>query len=71
LNNRNSVAAVETTGQSIIELIGYAGALAVQFWRSLAGMIQAQPFTRSRLRWKSALSQMVAVGVDAMPRLRC
>jgi phospholipid/cholesterol/gamma-HCH transport system permease protein len=67
LNNRKSVAAMETIGRATIGLIEYAGAVAVQFWRSLAGMIQAQPFTGRRLWWKSALSQMVAVGVDAVP----
>ncbi len=57
----------ENVGRSAIEKTEYVGGLSIQFWRALSRSWRANPFTGSRLRWKSTIEQMAVVGFDALP----
>jgi phospholipid/cholesterol/gamma-HCH transport system permease protein len=61
-----SLSVVERAGSSALRHLGYVGALAIQFWRSLGTLARTLPFVGSRYRWRSAIGQMLAVGVDAL-----
>jgi phospholipid/cholesterol/gamma-HCH transport system permease protein len=58
---------LESVGRSAIEKVEYIGGLVIQFWRALAASWRANPFTGSRLRWRSTIDHMAVVGVHALP----
>lgn len=58
---------LESVGRSAIEKVEYVGGLSIQFWRALRASWRANPFTGSRLRWRSTLDHMAVVGVHALP----
>ena len=62
-----STPVVERLGSATLRHVGYVGALAIQFRNTVATMWRSLPVVGNRLRWQSALRQMVAVGVDAFP----
>jgi phospholipid/cholesterol/gamma-HCH transport system permease protein len=62
-----SLSVVERAGSSTLRHLEYVGALAIQFCRSLTTLARTLPFVGSRYRWRSAIVQMLAVGVDASP----
>lgn len=58
---------LESVGRSAIEKVEYVGGLAIQFWRGLRSSWRINPFTGSKLRWKSTVEHMAVVGVHALP----
>jgi phospholipid/cholesterol/gamma-HCH transport system permease protein len=62
-----STPVVQRLGGATLHHVGYVGALAIQFCNSIAMMWRSLPVVGNRLRWRSALTQMVAVGFDAFP----
>jgi phospholipid/cholesterol/gamma-HCH transport system permease protein len=62
-----SPSVVERIGGAALRHVEYVGRLAIQFGNALGAMPRALPLLGNRYRWRSALQQMVAVGVDAIP----
>lgn len=58
---------LEAIGRSAIEKVEYVGGLSIQFWKVLKAVWRANPFTGSRLRWRSTIDHMAVVGVHALP----
>ncbi len=62
-----STSVVERLGGATLRQLGYVGGLAIQLRNALGALGQTLPLVGNRRRWKSALQQMLAVGVDAFP----
>ena len=58
---------LEYVGKSTIRNMEYVGGLAIQGRSALASLRQTLPLIGNRNRWRSAVRQMLAVGVDAFP----
>jgi phospholipid/cholesterol/gamma-HCH transport system permease protein len=58
---------VETIGSRVIDHLSYVGGLTIQFWEGLRASPRVWPILGKRGRWRTAISQMAAVGVDALP----
>src|SRR5271154_845399 len=59
--------AVERIGAATLRQVGYVGGLATQFWQALGSLRPTLPLIGNRNRWRSAVGQMLAVGVNAVP----
>ena len=57
----------EVIGRGLIQQLAYVGGLTTQFWSGLAAVPRVLPLVGSRGRWQSAIRQMCAVGVEALP----
>jgi phospholipid/cholesterol/gamma-HCH transport system permease protein len=62
-----STTVVERVGSATLRQVEYVGALVIQIRNALGAMGKTLPFVGKRNRWRSAISQMLAVGVDAFP----
>ncbi len=62
-----NIPVVERIGSSTLRHVEYVGGLATQFWNVLRCLGRALPLVGNRYRWRSAVQQMLAVGVDAFP----
>jgi phospholipid/cholesterol/gamma-HCH transport system permease protein len=62
-----SPSVVERIGTATLRHLGYVGALAMQFGNALGTLGRTLPFVGNRHRWRAAVRQMLAVGVDALP----
>src|ERR1700761_5391801 len=60
-------AAVEYIGKSTLRHLEYLGGLTIQVRRAIASLKQTLPLVGNSNRWRSAIRQMLAVGVDAFP----
>ena len=60
-------ALIENAGRATLNLLDYVGGLTVQLWAGLCSLGTVLPISGSRHRWKSSVSQMLQVGVDALP----
>lgn len=58
---------LEAIGSSIINQLAYVGSLTNQFWSALGAFPRLVPLVGRRGRWRSAMKQMSAIGVDALP----
>jgi len=58
---------LEAVGTGVIEGLGYVGGLVMQFWSELRAAPRVLPVLGKRGRWQSAMRQMAAIGVDALP----
>jgi phospholipid/cholesterol/gamma-HCH transport system permease protein len=58
---------LEAIGSSVIERLSYLGNLTTQFGSALDAFPRLVPFVGRRGRWRSALRQMAAIGVGALP----
>jgi phospholipid/cholesterol/gamma-HCH transport system permease protein len=58
---------VERVGGATLRQVEYLGRLAIQFQNTLLSLGRAMPLIGNRNRWRSAVRQMLAVGVDASP----
>jgi len=58
---------VEKIGSRVIDHLSYVGGLTTQFWYGLRASPRVLPVVGKRGRWRAAMRQMVAVGVDALP----
>ena len=62
-----STAVVERLGSATLRHIEYVGALVIQLGNALGSLGRTLPLVGNRNRWRSAIGQMLAVGVDAFP----
>src|SRR5258708_2167743 len=62
-----STAVVERLGSATLRHIEYVGALVIQLGNALGSLGKTLPLVGNRNRWRSAIGQMLAVGVDAFP----
>lgn len=60
---------LEDIGSSVIQELNNIGRLTIQFWSSLLALPRLLPVVGKRGRWRAALLQMSAIGVDALPML--
>jgi phospholipid/cholesterol/gamma-HCH transport system permease protein len=58
---------LEAIGGGVIDQLAYVGGLTTQFCSSLAALPRLLPFVGRRGRWVSAMRQMSAIGVSALP----
>ena len=58
---------LENIGRSAIQRLAYVGGLTLQFWSGLRASPRVLPVVGKRGRWQSAVHQMAAIGVDALP----
>lgn len=58
---------LEAVGTGVIEGLGYVGGLVMQFWSELRAAPRVLPVLGKRGRWQTAMRQMAAIGVDALP----
>jgi phospholipid/cholesterol/gamma-HCH transport system permease protein len=58
---------LEAVGGGLIGQLAYIGGLTKQLCSSLGALPRLLPFVGRRGRWRSAIKQMAAIGVDALP----
>ena len=59
--------ALEAIGSGVIQGLTYVGGLTMQFWSGLRASPRVLPVLGKRTRWQTAMRQMAAIGVDALP----
>jgi phospholipid/cholesterol/gamma-HCH transport system permease protein len=62
-----SASAIERVGGATLRYVEYVGGFAIQLKASIAALTRTLPLIGNRNRWKSAIQQMLAIGVDAFP----
>jgi phospholipid/cholesterol/gamma-HCH transport system permease protein len=60
---------LEDIGTSVVQELANIGRLTIQFWSSLRALPRLLPVVGKRGRWRAAVVQMAAIGVDALPML--
>lgn len=60
---------LEDISGGVDEWLCYLGRLTMQFWSGLCAVPHLLPLLGKRGRWRAAVLQMVAIGVDALPML--
>jgi phospholipid/cholesterol/gamma-HCH transport system permease protein len=60
---------LEAIGGGVIRQLAYVGGLTIQFWSGLVASRHALPVVGKRGRWRTAMRQMVAIGVEALPMI--
>jgi phospholipid/cholesterol/gamma-HCH transport system permease protein len=63
------VNALEELGSVVIQQFAYVGGLTGQFWSGLRALPRVLPVIGKRGRWQSAIRQMAAIGVAALPMI--
>ena len=61
--------AFEDIGGVVVQQFAYVGGLTDQFWSGLRALPRVLPLIGRRGRWQSAIRQMAAIGVAALPML--
>lgn len=61
--------AFEDIGNVVIQQFAYVGGLSGQFWSGLLALPRMLPMTGKQGRWQSAIRQMAAIGVAALPMI--
>src|SRR6201996_6587037 len=59
--------ALKTIGAGTIQQLAYIGGLTAQFWSGVGALPRILPIFGKRGRWLTALRQMYAIGVEALP----
>jgi phospholipid/cholesterol/gamma-HCH transport system permease protein len=62
-----STTVVERVGSATLRQVEYVGGLVIQVRNALGALGRTLPLVGKRNRWRSAIGQMLAVGVDAFP----
>src|SRR6202050_4213780 len=62
-----STSVVERLGSATLRHIEYVGGFTIQLRNALGALGRTLPLVGNRYRWRSAIRQMLAVGVDAFP----
>ena len=60
---------LEVTGRKTLDYLEYVGSLNVQLWATLRSMRSALPVVGNRHRWRTAIHQMLDIGVSALPMI--
>ena len=58
---------LEAIGGGVTRGLAYVGGLTMQFWSGLRASPRVLPVLGKRTRWQTAMRQMAAIGVDALP----
>ncbi|MBV8478625.1 MAG: ABC transporter permease [Acidobacteria bacterium] len=58
---------LKIAGRETISQLDYVGSLNLQLWDTLRAMPTALPLVGNRHRWKTAIQQMLEIGVNALP----
>lgn len=58
---------LESIGSGVIQGLSYVGGLTMQFFSELRASPRILPLTGRRGRWKTAMRQMAAIGVEGLP----
>ncbi len=58
---------LEAVGSRVIQHLAYVGGLTMQFWSGLCASPRVLPVVGKRGRWQTAIRQMAAIGVEALP----
>jgi phospholipid/cholesterol/gamma-HCH transport system permease protein len=58
---------LDSLGKSTLRHVEYVGSLAIQLRAALGALREAIPLAGNRNRWRAAVQQMSAIGVDAFP----
>jgi len=58
---------LEAIGGGVTRGLAYVGGLTIQFWSGLCASPRVLPVVGNRGRWRTAMQQMAAIGVDAVP----
>jgi phospholipid/cholesterol/gamma-HCH transport system permease protein len=58
---------LDHVGSSTVGYLEYIGGLVIQFGKTIRALRKTLPFIGNGSRWRSAIGQMLAVGVDAVP----
>src|SRR5262245_1325770 len=58
---------LETLGRGAMDGASDVGALTIQLWRTLLVLPRTLPGVGSRRRWRTAVEQMLTIGVRALP----
>jgi phospholipid/cholesterol/gamma-HCH transport system permease protein len=58
---------LEAVGSGVTRGLAYVGGLTIQFWSGLCASPRVLPVVGRRGRWRAAIHQMAAIGVDALP----
>jgi len=64
-----STSVVERLGSSTLRNLAYVGGLAIQIRNAFGALGRTLPLIGNRNRWRSAIQQMLAIGVDAFPMI--
>ena len=62
-----NISMVERLGGATIRHLEYVGRLTIQFRNAIGSLGRTLPIVGNRYRWRSAVSQLLVVGVDAFP----
>src|SRR6202451_1431113 len=62
-----TIPVLDTVGSSTVGYLEYIGGLVIQTGKIIRALRKTFPVIGSASRWKSAIGQMLAVGVDAIP----
>jgi phospholipid/cholesterol/gamma-HCH transport system permease protein len=57
----------ERVGGATLRHLEYVGGIVIQFGKGIGAVGRTLPVVGNRLRWQTAIKQMLAVGVDAFP----
>ena len=60
-------ALIEGVGKKTLNQLDYVGGLSIQLWASLRAIGASLPIVGNRYRWKASVSQMLQIGVSALP----
>ena len=60
---------LERIGAGTIHRLAGVGELSIQFWAGLRASPHVLPVVGKRGRWRAAIQQMSAIGVDALPMI--
>lgn len=60
-------AILDSIGKKTLDHLDYVGGLNIQLWATLRAIGTALPFIGNRYRWRAAVSQMLEIGVNALP----
>ena len=60
-------ALIEGVGKKTLNQLDYVGGLSIQLWASLRAMGASLSIVGNRYRWKASVSQMLQIGVSALP----
>jgi phospholipid/cholesterol/gamma-HCH transport system permease protein len=60
---------LESTGKITLNYLEYLGSLNIQLWATVRSVRSALPLVGNRQRWRAAVSQMLDIGVNALPMI--
>jgi phospholipid/cholesterol/gamma-HCH transport system permease protein len=62
-----NIPVAEIVGRATLRHVEYVGGLTTQLWSALRSLGRTLPLRGNRNRWRTAINQMVAIGIEAIP----